>query len=88
MYSNKSKSIQIFQNIFFLIVNTVPRTKNDSTIIAPMDSEDEPFYDKVASDDEFTCYNNGKPQRKAKTNKKTKKVRIINICMITLLVLL
>jgi hypothetical protein len=41
-------------------------------INAFIDSDDEPFYDKVASDEE---YNNGQ-QKRIKINKKSKKVEI------------
>ncbi|CAF3403206.1 unnamed protein product [Rotaria socialis] len=54
--------------------STLPRQTNDSMIVL-IDSDDEPFYDKVASDDEYSNYSNKKQQKPTKLKKKlTKKL--------------
>ncbi|CAF2024137.1 unnamed protein product [Rotaria magnacalcarata] len=50
----------------------LPRQTNDSTIVL-IDSDDEPFYDKVASEDEYSNYSNKKQQKPTKLNKKSLK---------------
>lgn len=43
-------------------------------INAFIDSDDEPLYDKVASDEDYSSLPNSEQQKRSKINKKTKKV--------------
>jgi len=45
-------------------------------INAFIDSDDEPLYDKVASDEDYSSLPNNGQQKRSKINKKTKKVNI------------
>ncbi|CAF3354043.1 unnamed protein product [Rotaria sp. Silwood1] len=53
--------------------HALPRQNNDS-LTAMIDSDDEPFYDKVASDDDSNGLDNNKHQKRIKLNKKLKKL--------------
>ena len=44
-------------------------------INAFIDSDDEPLYDKVASDEDYSHLPNNEQQKRSKTNKKLKKVK-------------
>ncbi len=63
------------------IVETSSRQNIDpiaALINAFIESDDEPFYDKVASDeDDHSLNNNNKQQKRTKVNPKSKKVEII-----------
>jgi hypothetical protein len=53
------------------------RQNNDfstALINAFIDSDDDNFYDKVASDEEYSTLNNHAQQKRMKTSKKSKKV--------------
>jgi len=47
-------------------------------INAVISSDDEPFYDEVASDEEYSNLNNHGQRKRIKINKKSKKVEIRN----------
>jgi hypothetical protein len=75
MYAKKNKRFWIIR--FFQIVASSSRRNINSTnalIDAFIDSDDEPFYDKVASDEES---HNNQQEKRTKMMKKSKKVRIL-----------
>ncbi len=47
-------------------------------INAFIDSDDEPLYDKVASDEDYSSLPNKEQHKRSKINKKPKKVKISN----------
>ncbi len=72
----KTNRFEIFDNFILFWIVLLSRQNNGSTnalINAFIDSDDEPFYDKVASDEENDGLNNNGQQKRMKLNKKSKK---------------
>lgn len=71
------------KNFSSRIVTAVPRQNNDvstAVINAFIDSDEDDdgnFYDKVASDEEYSTLNHQEQQKRMKAHKKSKKVDLI-----------